>query len=258
MSVVDGSFDHTLEPEESAAGPLMGGFMNYGYQCGMLWGATLAAGAEAYQRYGTGSGAETAAMLAAEKLVETFRARNKNECNCLEITEMNFRGKNGAFPKKFLLKGGPLYCFLLSAGYAKEAADDIDTALSKNPMEAHACPTSCTAMLIQRMGGSDMHAVMAAGYAGGIGLSGGACGALGAAIWMLGMNCIEEGVGDQLWDSEVFQSWAADMIDRFISTAGEFECTEIVGRGFENIDDHASYLRDGGCSEVIEALTTQL
>lgn len=33
-----------------------------------------------------------------------------------------------------------------------------------------------------------------------------------------------------------------------------FECSEIVGRKFEDIDDHAGYLREGGCSELIEVL----
>ncbi len=51
MSVVDRSFDHSLKPEERASAPMMGGFMNYGYQCGMLWGATLAAGAQAYRLF---------------------------------------------------------------------------------------------------------------------------------------------------------------------------------------------------------------
>lgn len=38
------------------------------------------------------------------------------------------------------------------------------------------------------MGLSEKQAVMAAGCAGGIGLSGGACGALGVAIWTLTLN----------------------------------------------------------------------
>ena len=51
---------------------------------------------------------------------------------------------------------------------------------------------------------------------------------------------------------------AGDAIDRFLeSTDFEFECSEIVGRKFENVDDHADYLRDGGCSEIIEALAAQ-
>ena len=49
-----------------------------------------------------------------------------------------------------------------------------------------------------------------------------------------------------------------DLIDRFIrSTDFEFECSKIVGRRFENVDDHAGYLREGGCSEIIEVLATR-
>jgi hypothetical protein len=96
---------------------------------------------------------------------------------------------------------------------------------------------------------------MAAGFAGGIGLSGGACGALGAAIWIIGMNGCKEGVGRKVINSRI-----ADTIDRFIKSKNadfKFECSEIVGRRFENIGDHAGYLRDGGCSEIIEVLATK-
>ncbi len=54
MSVVDCSFDHPLKLEEEASIPLAGGIVNYGYQCGMLWGVTLAAGAQAYRLLGPG------------------------------------------------------------------------------------------------------------------------------------------------------------------------------------------------------------
>jgi hypothetical protein len=44
-------------------------------------------------------------------------------------------------------------------------------------------------------------------------------------------------------------------MDRFLkSTEYEFECSNIVGRQFENVNDHAAYVRDGGCSKIIEAL----
>jgi len=56
---------------------LAGGFMGYGYQCGMLWGAVLAAGAQAYRIFGAGPQAETEAVIAAQRLVEAFRDRNK-------------------------------------------------------------------------------------------------------------------------------------------------------------------------------------
>ena len=45
--------------------------------------------------------------------------------------------------------------------------------------------------------------------------------------------------------------------DRFLKcTDYEFECSEIVGRKFESIDDHAGYLRAGGCSEIIGVLAS--
>ena len=242
--------------------PMMGGFMNHGYQCGMLWGTTLAAGAQSYRLLGPSPQAETGAIIAAQRLVESFRARYKS-IDCLEITEVEFKPSSkrrllSQIFKFFVKKGGPIGCFRMAAGYAPVAASEIDTALSEEDIEAPSPPVSCAAMLAQKMGVSDMHTVMAAGFAGGIGLSGGACGALGAAIWITGMNCLEEGVDDNIWNSEVFQSRAADTIDRFVNSADfEFECSEIVGRRFENIDDHATYLRDGGCSEIIEVLAAQ-
>lgn len=45
--------------------PFAGGIMQRGYQCGMIWGAALAAGAEAHRLHGPGPQAETAAIMAA-------------------------------------------------------------------------------------------------------------------------------------------------------------------------------------------------
>jgi hypothetical protein len=101
------------------------------------------------------------------------------------------------------------------------------------------------------MGLSDRHKVMVAGLAGGIGLCGGACGALGAAIWIIGMNINKEGSGK----IEFKDPKALDVIDRFMKcTDYKFECSEIVGRKFKNVGDHAGYLHDGGCSAIIETL----
>ena len=254
MSVVDRSFDHPLKLEERAVMPLAGGIMHHGYQCGMLWGATLAAGAEAYRVFGPGPQAETAAIVAAQRLVESFRAGNKH-INCLEITglELNQASKRRLLPQvfKYLITGGLIRCFSMAARYAPVAFGEIGTALSEKQIEAPSPPASCSAMVAQKMGASDMHTVMAAGFAGGIGLSGGGCGALGAAIWIIGMNSGKEGV-ENIEDTP---PRAKDAIDRFMKSAGSvFGCSEIVGRRFENIADHAAYLRDGGCSEIIEVL----
>ncbi len=230
--------------------------MQHGYQCGMLWGVTLAAGAQAYRLLGPGPQAETGAIIAAQRLVESFRARNNN-INCLEITEIEWKPSSKRLLLmqvfKFFIKGGPIGCFRMAARYAPVAYSEINTALSEIHIEAPSPPVSCSAMLAQKMGVSEMHTVMAAGFAGGIGLSGGACGALGAAIWIIGINGRKEQAGKKVINSRV-----GDTIDRFIrSTDFKFECSEIVGRRFENIGDHAGYLRDGGCSEIIEVLATK-
>lgn len=231
--------------------PLMGGIMNHGYQCGMLWGATLAAGAEAYRLYGPGSQAEAQAITAAQKLVASFSAHNKNEINCMEITELNMQGEMKVWPLlKFLIKGGPVICMRMAVKYGPKAFNEINSAFAARPSEAPSPPVSCAAMLAQKMGASEMHTIMAAGLAGGIGLSGGGCGALGAAIWTSGINSVKEGASNK-----VVNKRASDIIDKFIrNTNFELECAKIVGRKFESISDQADYLRGGGCAEIIEVL----
>jgi hypothetical protein len=256
MGVVDASYDHPLKLEEQASAPLAGGVMMHGYQCGMLWGAALAAGAQAYRLYGAGPKAESAAIIASQRLVDTFRTRTRGEINCFEVTEMNWRETNQILPiLKFFVKGGPIGCFRMAAGYAPEAFRDIEASLSEDPTEVPSSPVSCASVLAQKMGLSEMHTAMAAGLAGGIGLSGGGCGALGAAIWIIFMNSKEvefEGFG--------FDNPRASVaIDVFVESSDyEFECSEIVGRRFENVSDHAEHIRNGGCSKIIETLANYL
>lgn len=254
MSVVDGSFDHPLELEEKASMPFAGGIMQYGFQCGMVWGAALAAGARAYQLDGPGPQAETKAVLAAQRLVEAFRANN-HSFNCVDITDLDKSSSVKAMVMYFLVKGGTIGCFRMAAKYAPVAFDQINTALSENLAKIPAAPVSCASMLAQKMGASDMHTVMAAGLAGGIGLCGGACGALGAAIWLISMKNITDGNSSVDFNSPI----AAAVVDNFVEcTEYEFECAQIVGRKFENISDHANYIRDGGCSKIIEVLASAI
>jgi len=257
MSVVDGSFDHPLQVEEGACAPLAGGIMQYGYQCGMLWGAALAAGAQAYRLYGPGLQAETGSMMAAQRLVESFQAQNKH-INCCDITEVDWKpsSKNLLAKQllKFFIKGGPIGCFRMAAKYAPIAFDEINTSLSQENSEISTLPVSCSAMLAQKMGASELHTVMASGLAGGIGLYGGGCGALAAAIWITVMNTSKESAG--LMDFE--NPEVVELIDRFLQcTEYEFECSEIVGRKFEHVGDHAQYVGNGGCSKIIETLAAK-
>ncbi len=248
--VINKAFGYPLKDEERAAMPFAGGIMQHGYQCGMIWGAAIAAGAQSYRLFGYGTQAETYAIIAAQRLVESFRTCSKH-VDCFEITDIDKSSSTMKIITYFLLKGGTIRCNLLAAKYAPIAFNEINKAFSDEKNDTPQAPVSCSALLAQKMGLSDMHTVMAAGFAGGIGLSGGACGALGAAIWIIGLNSLKEGA-----DKVNFKNQKAlDAIDKFMKcTNFEFECSNIVGRKFENVSDHANYICNGGCSEIIEAL----
>jgi hypothetical protein len=240
-----------LKFEEHASINFDGGIMQHGYQCGMIWGATLAAGAQVYRHHGTSPQAETEAIIAARRLVESFRALNNN-INCSELIATEWQ-KSIQFLRYFI-KAGAISCYHMAARYTPVAYSVINTVLSEKHVEVIASPVSCAAMLAQEMGVSNMHKVMVSGFAGGIGLSGGACGALGAAIWIIGMDSSREEGGKIGFKNQR----AMDVIDRFMKcTEFDFECSEIIGRRFESIVDHAGHLLDGGCSKIIDVLSSK-
>jgi len=167
----------------------------------------------------------------------------------------------------------------MSANYARAARNEMDAALTGGPIESPAPPVSCAALLTEKLGAFDQHQVLMAGFAGGIGLSGGVCGALGAAIWLIEVSKQREG------GKYVMNRPEADAaIKRFVESTGvEFECAKrlsknsfplwpvsdrassvtcfltcpkIVGRKFADVADHAAYLHEGGCSKVIGALAS--
>jgi hypothetical protein len=250
MSVVDDSFNHPLALEEHATMPLAGGLEQMGFQCGQLWGAALAAGAEAHRRFGPGPRAEAAAVVAAQRLVDVFQT-SYTSINCSDVIELDWKNAEGKQVLKFFLKGGPIRCFGMTAGFARTTRRAIDASFADDAFEAPEPPVSCAALLARNMGADDLHAAMAAGLAGGIGLSGGACGALGVAVWLIEIARAAEDGGQVEFNSPE----ATEAIDRFVqSTDGEFECAKITGRKFADVHDHARYLCAGGCAQIIEAL----
>ena len=101
------------------------------------------------------------------------------------------------------------------------------------------------------MGATGQQAAMAAGLAGGLGLCGAACGALGAAVWMTSLKH-HQATGKPM-DFKAPQGLA--VIARFEqATGGVFQCSKIAGRCFSAVEDHAQYLSQGGCTKVMAAL----
>lgn len=252
FNVLNRSHGEPMAVEERASDPLAGGIMMHGYQCGQLWGAALAAGAEAHRRFGAGALSETKAILATREATTAFTAQN-GHTDCYEITGLARGTSKLRLLSKLVLKGGPVHCFAMAARYAPAALAAIDRALSEpqEPGCPAAGPVSCASMAARRMGAGDRDAVTVAGLAGGIGLSGGGCGALGAAIWLSGLVCLRRGV-----PKIGFRDPAAEaLVERFLSrTKYEFECSAIVGRRFESVADHAEHVRGGGCSAILDAL----
>lgn len=241
------AFGCPSKPEERGAAPLAGGIVRNGHQCGLVWGSALAAGAESFRRFGAGERAEAASVLAARRIVESFRARN-GAVDCFDLTDTDFGSKAQIW--KYLLSGKPIGCFRMAARYAPVAFAETCAALADEPADVPAAPVSCSALVARRLGASDLHAVMAAGLAGGIGLGGGACGALGAAVWLDAMG----GGGDH----GALEARGTRVVERFLEASGHvFECSEIVGRRFADVADHAAHLRGGGCAGILEALSAE-
>lgn len=247
MGVLDRAFGHPMKAEESASNPLAGGIVQQGYQCGQLWGASLAAGAQTYRTFGPGPKAEVAAVNTSRRIVEVFEEMN-GETHCLELTDTDMQNLGGVL--KYFVKAGPIRCGRMAVKFAPVAFQTIQDSLAEEPAEATSPCANCAAMVARRLGASEQHAVMAAGLAGGIGLSGGGCGALAAAIWITGMNHPEEKTGLSADGTTI-----GEVIDAFVEASDhEFECAEIAGRRFEDAADHAGYVEAGGCARILDAL----
>jgi len=248
--LLDREFGQPRENEERATDPLAGGLMQTGHQCGMLWGAALAVGAESFRRHDDRDQAIAAAIIATQHLVDSFEKRAKS-VNCCDITGCDFTSKSGLW-KAFLL-GRFIRCFRLAGKWAPEAIQSAKQGLDREPADLSQPPVSCASEVAKKMGGSDEEMVMVAGFAGGIGLSGNACGALGAAIWMKTLAWCKEHPGKT--PPYFSNPLAKNTLKAFDDATGsEMLCHKIAGRRFKTIGEHAEFIKDGGCAELIDLL----
>lgn len=247
-------FDNLKENEQKALDLLAGGIAQKGYQCGMLWGAALAVGAESFRRYSDKNEAKASAITASQHLVVSFNKRSKT-VNCRDISGVDWENKREfiTFMIKTIMQGfvySP--CFNLIAKWTPEAIQAANKGISEKAVHSKPC-MSCAAEVVKKMGANDEEITMVAGYAGGIGLSGNACGALSAAIWykMLDWNKKNPGKTPSFFNNE-----DAKKILRafYMQTDSEMLCTKICGKHIKTIDEHSEYIRNGGCGKLIDAL----
>ncbi len=246
--ILNREFGHPKELEERAADALAGGILQEGHQCGMLWGASLAVGAEAYRTCADQNEAIRVAVNATQSLMNSF-SKNEHTIDCRDITHCDFKSKWSY--AKYMVSGRFLYCFKMADKWAPDAVQSARKGLAGNQPNGASVAMSCATEVARKMGASDEEMIMVAGFAGGMGLSGAACGALSAAIWMKSLAwCKEEAKKMALKNPE-----AKKTLEIFYKTTdANILCTDITGTNFKSLDDHTNFIKNGGCATLIDVL----
>ena len=231
-----------------AADPLAGGILQLGRQCGMLWGAALAVGAEAYRRCEDPDKAVGLAVKSTQSLIESFTERT-NTVDCRDITGTDFNKPLQMLRYMLFRAKG---CFNLAEDWMPEAISAAEKGLSFDLDNLPEQPLSCASEAVRRMGGSEEEVAMVAGLAGGMGLSGHGCGALGAAIWVNSLAWVRENPDKSPYKNPAARKTLAAFQE---ATGGELRCSEICGRRFETLEEHTAFIKKGGCGKLLEVLT---
>ena len=250
--ILNREFGYPKENEERASDPLAGGLMTTQNQCGMLWGSSLAAGAESFRRYKNHGLAIAAAITATQHIVESFSNRAKT-VNCRDITcEFNNKFTMAMFMLKSLPSGmSNFVCMNFAEKWAPEAIQSAREGLYHEQTDLPELPVSCASEVARKMGARDEEMVMVAGFAGGMGLGGNACGALGAAIWINTLAWCKKHPGKPGNSNPQ----AEEILKTFNETTGsEILCSRISGQSFESISEHTEFIKNGGCKNIINVL----
>ena len=245
--ILNREFGHPKELEECASDSLAGGIMQKGYQCGMLWGASLAVGAEAYRKCKDQNQAICVTINVTQSLMESFSKR-ENTINCRDITRCDFSSKLSF--AKYFFSGRFLHCFDLADKWAPEAVQSAIIGLSNKETFSNEC-VSCATEVAKKMDATDEEMIMVAGFAGGLGLSGSGCGALSGAIWIKSLEwCRKEKKKSSMKNPN-----SKKVLETFyMETDSRILCSDISRKLFINFDDHSSYIKNGGCDRLINTL----
>lgn len=244
-------FGHPKKAEELASDPFGGGMMSTQNQCGMLWGAVLATGAESFRRFSDPDQAVNQAILSSQYIVNSFSKRAKT-LNCRDIIgfDMSETWKRTGFLLESLPGGfSNIVCMNLAEKWAPEAIDAARRSFTSE--KSNQIPLSCAAEVAKKMGASAEEIVTVSGLGGGIGLSGHGCGALGTAIFISSLNWCKKHPGQSGYlnpKSKVILKAFQDI------THSELVCSKISGQRFRTFEDHSDFVKNGGCSKIIDAL----
>ncbi len=252
---------------EEASDPLCAGLVaEMDGACGMLWGASLAAGVRARARIPDPAAAQEAVLEASRLAVDAFRNAG-HPMNCAQITGL----ERWNFPR-YMLKGDLGVCTRLIAGNARRLHELIDQVMdAQRPGGTSApcrnCAIEAYEQVCRSIGfPSDDVGIVAGGFAGGLGLSGNACGALAAAILAVSMKYFTERsrpkhsmIRSDLQGFFVGIGWmrpSMEIARRFRAKFPGKTCASITGRTFASARELSDHLEDGNCSQVLEEVAS--
>ena len=247
--ILNREFGYHDEIQERASDPLVGGILQCGYQCGLLIGSALAVGKEAHRRVEDKGQATALSITASKYVIEAFTDKAGSP-NCLDITNTDFSNKI-QFAKYMIFKARS--CFNLADKWTEDAIGSARQGLSIDPSDLPSDTVSCASEMARKMGRSDEEIAAVSGLAGGIGLSGEACGALIAAIWLRSIDWANENPGKSPYSNDN----ASNMMFSFDEATGsKFLCRELCGRRFKTVEEHTEFINDGGCKSLMEVLAS--
>ena len=239
---------YPMEDEEHAIDPLAGGIAQQGFQCGMLWGAAMGAGAEAFRRFESTDKAMEQTIVATQVIMRSFEKTAKS-IECADIASCDWQNKISF--AKYMLSGKFLYCFKLAGKWAPDAIDAANGGLSLALKSNTSTTLSCASEVIKKMGGNEQQQILVSGFAGGLGLSGNGCGALSAAIWMKTLARVKQGEYKYTTSDKELEK----VLDTFYKeTDYEMECHKICGKKFDSVEEHSEFVKNGGCDKLINVL----
>ena len=248
-------FENIKLQEEKASDLLAGGIVQKGHQCGMLWGGSLAIGSESFRRNDDKNLAIATAINTSKELIDSFQKRTQY-VNCKDIAKVDWENKlHMTFYILKTIAQGFVFspCFNLIVKWTPEAIQAANKGLSENKIPEQAC-LSCSTEVLKKMGATDEESIMVAGFAGGIGLSGHACGALAAVLWYKMLDWSRKNPSEKLSYSN--NPIAKEILSTFNSqTDSEMLCNKICGTYFKSIEEHSEYIKNGGCKNLIKALS---
>jgi hypothetical protein len=250
------------EVEEQAAHALCGGVLGHGHACGQLWGAALATAVRAQEHFRDPKVAGAATLFVTFRLANEFRSV-AGSLDCREIIEGSLTTIGARVT--YLVSGKPRRCRGIAVKWAPFADELIDRLLGEfDPKTLKEEPANC-AMKTMCALGVEKDAVLAGGFAGGVGLMGNVCGALAAGIFALGLRFYrrrrgprdsalkallqEAGIGDT--SSRV----ATRLLEAFCKEYGTPLCARLIRYRFESIDDHSRFVTAGGCCDLINSIS---